>query len=86
MTELVMVANEVTLCFASIDLTTQFLNSDSKRIAKCDISERSRWRKQTASIFSVRKIIFGVKIHRLHGTFDENFQPEIHSYKYIAKY
>ena len=37
-TELVMKAGEVTLCFASVDVKTQFLNSDSKRINVTSVS------------------------------------------------
>ena len=37
-TELVLVAGEVTLCFASVDVKTQFLNSDSKRINVTSVS------------------------------------------------
>ena len=40
MTELEMVANGVTLCFASIEVKTQFLNSDSKRINVTSVSVR----------------------------------------------
>ena len=38
MTELEIVANEVTLCLASIEVKMQFLNSDSKRINVTSLS------------------------------------------------